>query len=60
MNNWEEFGGILWAVVLGILGRKVLGCWLGFRWLQGDFGVVLVVEWEAVMVEVWPRLGGEL
>ena len=58
MNNWEKFGGILWAMVSGILGRKVLGCWLSFKWLQGDFGVDLVVEWEAVKVWKMGEFGG--
>ena len=46
--------------MLGILEGEVLGSVSGFRVVRGDFGVDLVVEREAMMVEVWPRLGGEL
>ena len=34
-----------------------MGSVSGFRVVRGDFGVDLVVEREAVMVEFWPRLG---
>ena len=47
-------------MVLGILEGEVLGSVGVFRVVRGDFGVDLVVEREAVMVEVWVRLGGEL
>ena len=46
--------------MLGILEGEVLGSVSGFRVVRGDFEVDLVVEREAVMVEVWPRLGSEL
>ena len=46
--------------MLEILEVEVLASVSGFRVVRGDSGVDLVVEREAVMVEVWPRLGGEL
>ena len=55
-----EFGGIQWSDALGILEGGVLGSVSGFRVVRGDFGVDLVVEREAVMVEVWVRLGGKM
>ena len=60
VSCWVEFGGIQRSDALGILEGGVLGSVSGFRVVRGDFGVDLVVEREAVMVEVWPRLGGEL
>ena len=47
-------------MVLGILEGEVLGSVGVFRVVRGDFGVDLVVEREAVMVEVWVRLGGKM
>ena len=39
MGSWEDFGVVSGSEELAILEGVALGCYFGFRWMEGDFRV---------------------